>query len=427
MSATPKDYTRIFGASFHIVALTVALSLTIALALSSQAQTFTVIHNFTGGEDGSSPGGLTIDRNGNLYGAAGSGGANFVGTVFKLTRVHSSWVFTTLYAFQQQNEDGNGPGAVIFGPDGSLYGTTYVGGLFSCQDDHGCGTVFKLTPPASACKAAVCSWTETILHRFSAHPDGAYPVGNLVFDQAGNIYGVTNSGGNPLCEFFNGDDCGVVYTLTTSGTENVIYTFPGMAGGSYPQAGVTFDQAGNLFGTTSQGGGPPNFGTAFELTPSQGGWVENTIYTFQSGSGGQTPYAGLILDQSGNLYGATTTGGVNGGGTVFELAPSNGRWTFSVLYSFTGSGGPFANLVMGRDGSLYGATGDDGLYGMGAVFKLTHTSGGWTYASLHDFTGGSDGAYPNGSLVFDSKGNLYGTTESGGPYGYDGVVFEITP
>jgi uncharacterized repeat protein (TIGR03803 family) len=419
-------------AAIAALAMAIAVTLTIALPQAAQAQTFTVLHNFTGGEDGSSPGaGLTIDRNGNLYGTAGRGGSGQVGTVFKLTHVHSNWVFTTLYAFQQEHEDGNGPGYVIFGPDGSLYGTTGVGGLFACQDDHGCGTVFKLTPPASvsACKLAVCAWTETVLHRFSAHPDGAYPVDELVFDQTGTIYGVTYSGGNPLCEFFNGDDCGVVYTLTTSGVENVIYTFPGGSRGSYPSAGVTFDQAGNLFGTTSQGGGPSNFGTAFELTPSQGGWVENTIYPFQFGSGGQTPYAGLILDQSGNLYGATTTGGVNGGGTVFELAPSHGSWVFSVLYSFTGSGGggPSANLVMGQDGSLYGATGGDGLYGVGAVFKLTHTSGGWTYTSLHDFTGGNDGAYPNGPLVFDSNGNVYGTTESGGPYGYDGVVWEITP
>jgi uncharacterized repeat protein (TIGR03803 family) len=429
MTITPNRSFRLFGESFHIIALGVALSLTLTLSLSSQAQTFSVIHNFTGGADGGNPAGLTIDRNGSLYGAAAGGGASNAGTVFRLTRSRSGWLFTTLYAFQRGNGDGSGPDAnMVVGPDGSLYGTTALGGILGCQDDHGCGTVFKLTPPVSSCKTAICPWTETVLHRFTANPDGAYPVGDLVFDQAGNVYGVTNSGGNPLCEFFNGDDCGVVYTLTAGGVERVIYTFPGGSGGSYPEAGVTFDHSGNLFGTTSRGGGMSDLGTVFELTPEQDGWVENTIYTFQAGSGGQTPYAGLILDQLGNLYGATSTGGVNGGGTVFELTPSNGGWMFSLIYSLTGSGagGPFANLVMDKNGNLYGITGGDGKYGMGSVFTLIPANGGWTYTSLHDFTGGSDGAYP-GSVILDANGNIYGTTSGGGPYGYYGVAFEITP
>jgi uncharacterized repeat protein (TIGR03803 family) len=225
----------------------------------------------------------------------------------------------------------------------------------------------------------------------------------------------------------------VVFKLTRTGgswTESVLYAFTGGADGANPWAGVTLDRLGNLYGTTSAGGGSSNSGTVYELSPSGSGWTEKILHSFQRPVDGAVPYAGVILDRSGNLYGATQYGAPNNGGTAFELSPSGGSWNFSTLYSFTGTGGglakgPTANLLLDSAGSLYGATAGDGAQSFGTVFKLTHGGGGWTYTSLHDFTSGSDGELPRSNLVFDGSGNLYGTAY-GGVDG-KGVVFEITP
>ena len=166
------------------------------------------------------------------------------------------------------------------------------------------------------------------------------------------------------------------------------------------------------------------------MTPSGSGWIENVIYNFRDGTDGGYPYAGLIVDQSGNLYGTTTDAGTGGGGTVFELSPSGGGWTYSVLYSIAGpfgyQCGPAWALVMDVGGNLYGTTQCDGASGRGNVFKLTPSNGSWTYTSLYDFTGGSDGWLPLSSVVFDANGNLYGTAAAGGADD-KGVVWEITP
>ena len=265
-----------------------------------------------------------------------------------------------------------------------------------------------------------------MLYAFRGGTDGIKPIG-LVFDPAGNIYGTTSAGGA-----YGG---GTAYELTSSGsgwTESVLHSFGGDGDGSVPYKSVmVFDNAGNLYGTTYFGGSN-NVGTVFQLTPSGSGWIENVIYSFQGGSDGRYPYSGLIFDQSGNLYGTTTDAGTGGGGTVFELSPSGGGWMYFVLYSFTGplgySCGPQWALVMDVGGNLYDTTGCDGANNLGNVFKLTKTGGSWTYTSLHDFTGGSNGEYPNG-VALDTSGNLYGTTVNGGTggtYGY-GVVWEITP
>ena len=158
----------------------------------------------------------------------------------------------------------------------------------------------------------------------------------------------------------------------------------------------------------------------------------NILYTFQNASDGAVPVGGLIFDESGNLYGTASIGGSGKGGTVYQLTPSNGKWTLTVLYSFTGSGGPYAGLTMDVGGNLYGTTSEDGAYGYGNVFKLSPTNGGWTYTSLYDFAGGNDGKNPYSNVVLDGKGNLYGTTTSGGTgsgcaAGGCGVVWEITP
>jgi uncharacterized repeat protein (TIGR03803 family) len=193
----------------------------------------------------------------------------------------------------------------------------------------------------------------------------------------------------------------------------------------------SFDQAGNLYGATGAGGGSGcgglGCGAIYELTPSGGGWTENILYRFQNGSDGVEPRGGLIIGQSGNLYGATPGAGAGGGGTVFQMTPSSGGWQFSMLYSLPGQGnGPTGTLVMDPAGNLYGMSYGDGADGAGSVFKLTPSGSGWIYTSLLDFSGGSDGKNPIGNLTLQANGKLYGATTSGGACG-GGAVFEISP
>ena len=406
--------------------------------IGAQGQTYQVIHNFAGGLDGSEPtSGLTADAAGNFYGTTFLGDA-LTGTVYKLTHKSSSWVLTPLYLFPYQGSGGSIPYArVILGKDGSLYGTLGFGGnLQGCSG--GCGAVFNMKPQPTPPTTPLTPWIETPIHLFAGGSDGANPFGaDIVFDQAGNIYGTTYNGGSGACSL----GCGTVYKLTPSNgswTESILYSFLASGGdGQHPWGGVTFDASGNLYGTTVYGGGSGN-GAIYKLTPSGSGWTETVIYSFTGGTDGANPYAGLIFDKPGNLYGATTTGGSNIGGTAFELSPSGGGWGFNLLYSFTGAGGqfaagPVANLAFDNTGNLYGTTHGDGPYNYGSVFKLTPGSGSWTYTSLHDFTGGTDGGYPRSSILFDKNGNLYGTAAEGGTgnptncVGPCGVIFEITP
>jgi uncharacterized repeat protein (TIGR03803 family) len=207
-----------------------------------------------------------------------------------------------------------------------------------------------------------------------------------------------------------------------------LHNFTGGADGSSPVANLTLDKLGNLYGTTP-GGGAYTWGTVFELTLANGVWTETVLHNFSNSNGdGALPQVGLVFDSSGNLYGTTRGGGA--GGTVFELKPSNGAWTESVLFYFPcGNAGcfPSGGLVFDKLGNLYGTTENGGLYGGGTVFQLTPTNGNWTESVLHSFGAGADGSDPTGSLILDTSGNLYGTTVSGGGTGKSGVVFEITP
>ena len=414
--------TNIFAAT-ALRALTIAFVLTVGTMQAAQGSTFNVIYNFTGGSDGTSPyAGLTVDGTGALYGTTLSGGAGF-GTVFKLAKTGSSWVFTTLYTFTGGNDGASPRSRVIIGPDGGLYGETFAGGGQGCGG-RGCGTAFEVR---KSCPGPICRWAETVLYRFTGGTDGGEPIGDPIFDASGNLYGATTIGGKP--HGCGGLGCGTVFKLTHSGgswTETALYQFAGGNDGVFPDGGVIFDTSGNLYGTTCCGGGSHNAGTVFKLTSSGSGWTESLLYTFQGLTDGKEPVTGLMFDTSGNLYGSTLLGGTGGGGTVFELTPSGGSWTFHLLYGARGSAGPYGTLMMDADGNLYGTTFQDGLHLFGSVFKLTHSGGDWTYNSFHDFTDGLDGGFPFSNLVFDSSGNLYGTGALGGVNGY-GVVVEVTP
>jgi uncharacterized repeat protein (TIGR03803 family) len=414
------------------VGLVVAIVLAMAIALtqSAHAQTYTVIHNFTGTPDGAHPqAGLAMDQAGNLYGTTLYGGADNDGTVFKMAKKGSGWIEIPLYSFAGGNDGARPFMGVAIGTDGSLYGTTYEGGGGKCVT---CGTVFNLRPSPTSPVATLTPWTETVLYRFMG-ADGQNPEGGpLIFDQAGNLYGTTSQGGTY--------GLGTVFEMTpVNGTwaESILWNFgPSTQDGTNPRGGVVFDKTGNLYGTTwdsfyekPEGTG----GIVFQLTPSGSGWTENIIYRFTRGLDGGAVWAGLIFDQSGNLYGGTTWEGAGGGGTVFEMTPSGGNWTFTTLYGLSGGTecGVRGNLVMDQAGNLYGTTLCDGAYNFGSVFKLAPSGGGWMFSLLHDFTGGNDGGYPYSNLIFDADGNLYGTASAGGTgsncSGGCGVVFKITP
>ncbi len=425
---------------------TIMVLLSLAVSFNMQAQTFTILHNFTGGLDGSNPwAGFVKDTAGNLYGITSGGGGsnacNFYGTngcgaVYKLTNKNGNWVDGPLYSFQG-NTDGEFPiAAMTIGSNGTFFGTTTGGGQGTCTYDgsNGCGTIFNLKPTPTRPPTPLSPWVETVLYRFTGGSDGGNPnVGNLIFDSAGDIYGTTEFGGT--------NNLGVVYELKPAGggnwTETVLYNFAG-ADGSTPLGGLVFDKTGNLYGTTKEGGdmtcnGGAGCGVIYELSLSGGGWTEKILYVFEAGNDGFFPDPGLIFDPAGNLYGGTYNGGAGGGGTVYELSPSGGGWTLTTLYSFPGTKWGFVNrLAMDAAGNLYGTTQYGGINGDGNVFKLTKSGSSWTYTDLHDFTYGLDGGVPVCTPVLDANGNIYGTAFGGGTNpcggGYGcGVIWEIKP
>jgi uncharacterized repeat protein (TIGR03803 family) len=414
------------GKSPSIILRATVLILTMNLfGTSGWAATQTVLHSFGNGTDGAYLyAGLIIDGAGNLYGTTQEGGAYGFGTVFELTpEAGGGWTENVLYSFNNNGTDGVEPYAgLIFDGAGNLYGTTFVGGTYNG------GTVFELTPQAGG------GWTEKVLYSFGANgADGDQPYAGLIFDGAGNLYGTTYDGGTY--------DAGTVFELTPQAgggwTENVLHTFNDNGTDGYlPLGGLILDAAGNLYGTTQHGPSRKRngcCGTVFELTPQTGGgWTEKVLYSF-GGKHGNEPNGGLVFDGAGNLYGTTIEGGTYSSGTVFELTPeAGGGWTEKVLHSF-GNGtdgiGPRGSLVFDGAGNLYGTTYDGGTYYLygGTVFKLTPKVGGsWTEKVLHSFGNGTDGDQPYANLIFDAAGTLYGTTYVGGTYNR-GTVFEITP
>jgi len=228
----------------------------------------------------------------------------------------------------------------------------------------------------------------------------------------------------------------VAFKFTKSGNswnETVLWNFGEGSDGTIPIGSINFDGSGNLYGETYSGGAS-NAGTVFQLVPSGSGWTENILYNFTGGADGTQPWAGAMVDSAGNVYATTHLGGMDGGGTAIKLTPSGNGWNYSLMAAFTGTFGPrFGHLVMDHAGNLYGTTQNDGTFGFGNIFKLTPNGNGYNYVSLYDFTGGADGAQPKGNLVFDAQGNLYGTAAEGGNLTQScnsgagcGVVWEIT-
>ncbi len=402
----------------------------------AQAPWERVLFSFNG-TDGSYPAGSLIRDSHGLFGTTLYGGAYGYGTVFQLShKVGGGWAHTVLHSFNG-TPDGAVPFGLIMDAAGNLYGTATQGGLYT----YGYGTVYELR------QQGVGLWTYRVLHSFTgSSTDGASPSG-LILDAAGNLYGTTYGGGDLAECPDGGGGCGTVFELSHKvgggWTEKVLHSFSRAYGSP---GGLIFDAAGNLYGTTPEGGAY-GYGTVFELSPeADGSWTEKVLYSFPGGADGISP-GGLIFDAAGNLYG--TSGGSDYGvpdgyGTVFELSPeADGSWTEKVLYTFRpGTDGIIpGGLIFDTRGNLYGTTYQGGLYGTtsaacafwgcGVVFELSPNAGGsWTYSVLHRFDPNchNDGAAPSSGLIMDAAANLYGTTCCFGAYGGSGgTVYEITP
>jgi uncharacterized repeat protein (TIGR03803 family) len=418
--------------------LTIALIPMLLVPNASARNKYKSLHMFNGGNDGRGvQSGLTLDQKGNLYGTTGGGGPNNGGTVFKLSpNADGSWTESVLYSFCSLSNCGDGAepfASLILDHAGNLYGTTEQGGT-----NYGGlgGTVFSLTPNLDG------TWTESVLYDFcslSNCGDGIAPYASLILDQEGSLYGTTIGGGA------NQEGTVFKLTPNVDGTwtESVLYSFCSVArcfDGRNPVAALTSDQAGNLYGTTQYGGNSSGNGTVFKLTLHQdGSWTHQVLHSFCSRSNcsdGGFPMGAVIFDQAGNLYG--TTREWPAGGLVFELAQSKGGgWTEQVLHTFcfrtscSYGDAPMSSLIFDQAGNLYGTTAIGGNtgdcnFGCGVVFRLTPSSKGrWKETVLHRFAD-HPGAIPLAGVIFDAAGNLFGTT-FGDVNKTQGSVFEIAP
>ncbi len=383
------------------------LSVLLALACAAQTQTLQVLHAFEG-PDGISPGALAIDSGGNLYGTASRGGIDNClsfgcGTVFELSPSQSGWSFATLYEFKSQTDGWSPASPLTIGPGASFYGATVDGGI-----EGGGGTVFRIFPICAdpGCKQKI--WTKATLYRFQ-QCDGAGTNGGLVLDRAGNLYGTTIA----ACSHR-----GQVYELSPgqglqgNWNKTLVHAFAGPPGdGRWGLGTLLIDSSGNLYGP-SFSGGSSDVGTIYRLSRQGNAWNEDLLHIF-IGLHVIHPINTLISDSSGSLYGVTY--GDQQPSVAFKLTNAGGSWEFAQLYAFLPGQAQMltSGLVMDASGNLYGA-GNGGAFGYGAVYKLAQTPNGWSYSTLYDFTGGSDGSSPAGPLVLDANGNLYGSTSAGG-------------
>ena len=400
-----RAHTRIYTA----VAL---IALAFTMVSGAGAQTETILHSFTAGADGGEPiGGLISDTEGNLYGATEIGGENSAGAIYEMTPSTSgTWTETVLYSFSFTSNQGIIPSSgLVFDKQGNLYGVAEGG-------TSGAGVIYGLSPGLNGV------WTETAIYNFSNGTDGSSGfLAGLAVDASGNLYGTTQNGG----AYGYGTVFVLVRGTNGSWSKKILHSFSYNDDGGEPFAeNLVLDTAGNVYGTTLDGGAH-DYGVVFELIRgSSGSWSEKVLHSFTGGADGSGPEGGLTLDAAGNLYGCSSY-------SVFQLVPtSSGEWTENILHTFTGGtdgSGPDSAPTFDKAGNLFGTTNAGGKH-RGTVFELTHQANGtWTERILHRFaeTGG-DGTFPfYTELVIDSKGNLYGT--AGGGTSNDGVVFEVTP
>jgi uncharacterized repeat protein (TIGR03803 family) len=406
-------------------------ALLLASATFTAAQTETILHTFpTGSSDGyDTSSGLIADGAGALYGVTHTGGpacsqnALGCGVAFKLTPLTGGgWSESVLHSFTGLANDGAFPqGNLLFDSAAHIfYGITGSGGT------RNSGTAFFLKPGSP--------WTETIIYN---SPRSQNPQEGVVL-HGGMLYGIAAGGSFGT---------GLVYRLRppTTGTmwqQQILYTFTNGADGAFPQAAPIVDSAGNVYGTTIAGPGGIG-GTVYKLSPPAGGvgaWTYTNLYTFSGNADGDSPHSGVVFDSAGNLYGTTETGGASNVGVVYQLTPpagGSGPWTETVLYSFTGAtdgGLPWAGVTLDSSGNVLGATtaggdlscGNGG--GCGLVFKLSPPSGSgpWTETVLYSFAGGADGEEPFYTPLL-LNGNLFGTTGAGGGSKNGGIAYEVTP
>ena len=370
----------------------------------------------------------------------------------------ADWKEKVLYSFQGLPDGADPAGEIAFDGAGNLYGATLDGGADNCPGIAQCGAVFQLEPPTQKGGA----WSESLIYVFKgkSYDDGETPGGGVIFDKTGNLYGTTSYGGSGDCVLLGIKvGCGVVYKLTPpkqkggAWSESVIYSFKGGKDGYLPNGDLTFDTAGNIYGATEFGGGKgtscdPYYqycGTVFELSPPKtkgGKWTEQVLHSFARGTDGANPNGGLVLDGKGAIYGTTPVGGNQlcnfghgnvGCGILFKLTKpikAGEAWTETILHRFTAGNdgaGPNGGLIFDAKGSLYGtaATGGD-AQGYGVVFRFTPQGDShWSETILHQFTGGQDGQDPAAGLAAGKTGDLYGTS-IGGPL-HSGVVFRLKP
>lgn len=417
----------------------------LAISPSALAQTETILHNFTMSTGVLPNSGVVFDTHGNLYGTAVDGGRQDVGTLFELSPLSGgTWTYNVLHNFSYGvTSDGYYPESTpIVDTAGNLYGTTVWGGA------NNAGTVYEMVSQSNG------SWNEKLIYSFNG-TDGQFVQSSLTLDASGNLYGTTSYGGSTYgseCIGAAESGCGVVFQLKPEANggwaEKVLWSFSKDGTDGYiPWGGVILDSAGNLYGTTLYGGAY-GYGMVYELSPTPSGtWTETIMHNFDhNGADGFYPNTGkLIFDAEGNLYGSTQDGGSGGNnprGTIYELSPSSGGiWTEKILQTFQAAGGdggvPNGSLIFDASGNIYGtaSTGGGGNFHLGTVFELSpHENGTWSLTALHRFEYYPDGAFPVSGVIMDGAGNLYGTTENGGTggniqcsYYRCGTVFEITP
>jgi len=388
----------------------------IALSLvTASATTTDVIFSFEEEEGEYADTDLETDSAGNIYGTTVLGGEFGSGTIFQLTPTPNGWQHTVLYSFTGGVDGGEPYKGVTIDWRGNLYGTAVTGGSGSCEG--GCGVVYKLSKSRG-------TWSQTVIHAFTGGDDGSGPGARVTVDRGGNVYGMTPTGGTY--------GVGTIYKIRPhagSWDFQVIHTFTGGADGATGSAGRMLLQLGRLYGAATVGG-LYGSGVVFALTPTAvGEWDFRVLYSFHGQPDGSFPY-GALLRASGKIYGTTYYGGENGIGVVYELSPRRvGEWDGRVIYSFqTGSDGnsPISNLVRDPVGNLYGTTSEGGS-GSGTIFKLTPIGGGqWTESVVHAFEGPPDGGFSYNGMVVDRFGNFYGATVHGGTED-DGSVYKFTP